>query len=94
MRALPEVTVKTGAEGVYVAAAHQPGLGLALKVEDGATRASEVALLACLDTMGTLPAEAKAALAAFARPRLHSRAGQDVGAIAPTPGWPAWEPGR
>jgi L-asparaginase II len=89
MRALPEVTVKTGAEGVYVAALHAHGLGLALKVEDGATRASEAALLACLAARGALPAHAEPELAAFARPVLHSRAGEEVGAIAAAQGWPA-----
>ena len=36
----PEVIVKTGAEGVYGAALPRLGLGLALKVEDGAGRAA------------------------------------------------------
>jgi L-asparaginase II len=88
MRALPEVTVKTGAEGVYIAALHGPGLGLALKVEDGATRAGEAALLACLEALGCVPDAARPALAVFATPLLHARAGGEVGRIAPRPGWP------
>jgi L-asparaginase II len=94
MRALPSVTVKTGAEGVYVAALHGPGLGLALKVEDGAGRASEVALLACLDRLGVVPAEAAGALVELARPRLWSRAGELVGGIAPGSGWPPFSEAR
>jgi L-asparaginase II len=88
MRALPGVTVKTGAEGVYMAALHGPGLGLALKVEDGAGRASEAALLACLDALGEVPAAAAPALAEWARPAIRSRAGELVGDIAPAAGWP------
>lgn len=88
MRALPDVTVKTGAEGVYVAALHAPGLGLALKVEDGATRASEAALIACLRAIGAVPAKAEPALAAFGRPVLRSRAGEEVGAVAAVADWP------
>ena len=92
MRALPDLTVKTGAEGVYVAALHGSGLGLALKVEDGVTRASEAALIAVLGALGAVPAEAEAALAVHGRPRLYSRAGEEVGAIAPVPGWPPLAP--
>ena len=43
-----ELLVKTGAEGVYCAALPGLGLGVALKAEDGATRASEAALMAVL----------------------------------------------
>ncbi|WP_118133096.1 asparaginase [Oceanicella sp. SM1341] len=44
--------VKTGAEGVFIAILPQQGLGLALKIEDGATRASECALAALLVRLG------------------------------------------
>src|SRR5262249_47629821 len=39
-----KVLMKTGAEGVYMAAIPAKGLGIALKIDDGATRAAEVAL--------------------------------------------------
>lgn len=39
--------IKTGAEAVFVAILPEPGLGVALKIEDGATRASECAVAAC-----------------------------------------------
>ncbi|CAN1508053.1 AnsA L-asparaginase II [Rhabdaerophilaceae bacterium] len=39
---------KTGAEGVYCAALPELGLGIALKIDDGATRASETAMAALL----------------------------------------------
>lgn len=79
---------KTGAEGVYAAARLGSGLGLALKVEDGAARAAEVALLAALEALGWLSAAAREALAPFARPLLRNHAGTVVGRIAPVPGWP------
>ena len=46
--------VKTGAEGVYVAIVPERGLGVALKVMDGATRASETLMAACLVKLGVL----------------------------------------
>jgi L-asparaginase II len=42
------VLAKVGAEGIYCALDRESGLGLALKVEDGARRAAEVALVALL----------------------------------------------
>lgn len=46
--------VKTGAEGVYIAILPELGLGVALKITDGATRASELALVAILVRLGVL----------------------------------------
>lgn len=46
--------VKTGAEGVFVAILHGRGLGIALKVDDGASRASEAAMAALLARFGAL----------------------------------------
>lgn len=45
------IVPKIGAEGVYCAAIPEQRLGLALKVEDGATRALAPALLAVLDCL-------------------------------------------
>jgi len=44
MRDNPDIAVKTGAEGVYIAILPQLGLGAALKIDDGATRAAETAV--------------------------------------------------
>ena len=88
MAAAPNVLAKTGAEGVYAACLPDHGLGLALKVEDGAGRAAEVALLALLRALGALAPEAAAALAERARPQLRNHAGAVVGRIEPAPGWP------
>lgn len=56
-----KVAVKTGAEGVFVAIIPEKRLGLALKISDGATRASECALTAILVKLGVLPADHPAA---------------------------------
>ena len=48
--------VKTGAEGVFVAILPDQGLGIALKIVDGATRASEVAIAALLARLGVIDA--------------------------------------
>ncbi len=79
--------VKTGAEGVYCAALAEKGLGLALKIDDGAGRASEVALLALLRHLGALDADQHDALAAYARPPVTSRLGVPVGEIRVAGGW-------
>ncbi|WP_292958958.1 asparaginase [Paracoccus sp. UBA889] len=56
MRAMDgRVAVKTGAEGVFVAILPDHGLGIALKITDGATRAAEAAITALLVHLGALP---------------------------------------
>lgn len=78
MAAIPEVVVKTGAEGVYLATLPGRALGLALKVEDGSGRAAPVALLALLRAMAvTIPPD----LDDLARPQIVNRAGAVVGEI-------------
>ncbi|GHA47437.1 hypothetical protein GCM10008927_10310 [Amylibacter ulvae] len=53
MRAMNDGTVvKTGAEGVFTAILPERGLGVALKIADGATRASEAAMAALLVRLG------------------------------------------
>lgn len=46
------VVIKSGAEGVYTAILPEQGLGIALKIEDGATRASECVMAALLVRLG------------------------------------------
>ena len=50
------IAVKTGAEGVFLAILPEQEIGLAVKIEDGATRASEVATAALLAQLGALDA--------------------------------------
>jgi L-asparaginase II len=73
--------VKTGAEGVYVAALPEWGLGLALKIDDGARRASEVAVAATLAHM--LPDKA-GLLDGIVRQRLANWRGAEVGWLRPS----------
>ncbi len=78
------VLAKTGAEGVYAIALGEQGLGVALKVDDGAGRAAAVAVLAVLRRLGSLDE----ALADFAVAPVRNRAGRTVGAIRAAAGWP------
>jgi L-asparaginase II len=78
-----EVCAKPGAEGVYAAALTRQKLGLALKIEDGAGRASEVALAAILLRLGALDAAAVAALGERLRPPVRNVAGLTVGEVRP-----------
>ena len=58
MEALRErAFIKTGAEGVYCGALPELGLGIALKIEDGAGRAAETAMAALLARFLKLTAE-------------------------------------
>ena len=54
--------VKGGAEGVYAGAWPEKGLGIALKIEDGAGRAAEVVMTHVLQRLGALDETASAAL--------------------------------
>ncbi len=87
-----ELYVKTGAEGVYVAALYELGVGIALKVDDGAKRGAEVALAAILRYLEVLDDADWEALAEFAAPHILNRAGRDVGEIRTVAGWPHGRP--
>ncbi|SFR35836.1 asparaginase [Litoreibacter janthinus] len=67
MRAMNgKVAIKTGAEAVYVAILPEQGLGMALKIADGGTRAAEAAIAGLLVKYGALDANHP-----MARKRLH-----------------------
>jgi L-asparaginase II len=75
--------VKTGAEGVYIGAVPNEGLGFALKIADGATRASEVALAALVRrALGAGHAISKA-LEPLATRRVETRKALAVGVVRP-----------
>lgn len=62
MRAMGgKATIKTGAEAVFVAILPGPGLGVAVKIEDGGSRAAEAVIAALLVQLGVLEAEHPAA---------------------------------
>jgi len=75
--------VKLGAEGVYGAGVPDRGLGIAIKVTDGARRAVEVALVHVLHGMEVLDTDDLEALARWARPQVRNTRGEVVGAIRP-----------
>ncbi len=74
---------KTGAEGVFAVGATDGSLGLAVKVEDGGTRASSVAVLHILDQLGALEGIDSEALDRFRAPPTISTRGVEVGDIRP-----------
>ncbi len=82
------VLVKGGAEGVHAACLPALGLGLAVKIEDGAGRAAERALLALLIDLGALDAAAAGRLEPRLAAIIHSRRGEPVGRLRPAPGFP------
>ena len=65
MQAVPRAFVKTGAEGVFCGAVPHAGIGIALKCDDGAHRASEVAMAAVLASLGVWSEEELKSLNAF-----------------------------
>ena len=89
MTHLPGVIAKTGAEGVFLAALPERGLGLALKAEDGGTRAAETALLAALAHLGAAPEPLPPPLERFRAPWIRNTGGAVVGHVRAAPGWPA-----
>jgi len=76
--------IKVGAEGVYCAALPELGFGIALKVDDGGTRAAEGIMGALLLRYLTLDDTARAAVEALARPVLKNWNGIEVGALRAT----------
>jgi len=79
-----KVICKTGAEAVYCAAVPEYGVGVALKCDDGASRAAEVMLTAVLRKIGVLDGIDPGVLAHLGRPHVHTRNDILVGEIRPT----------
>jgi L-asparaginase II len=75
--------IKTGAEGVFCAALPDYGLGVALKCDDGTTRASQVMMSALLRHIGVFEGLDPVALAPFITPELRNRNNLKVGEIRP-----------
>lgn len=76
--------IKSGAEGVYVAILPDRGLGVAVKIADGASRASETALAAILVRLGVLDA-AHPVVARFLDRPIRNWDGLVTGAERPAP---------
>jgi L-asparaginase II len=75
------IVAKTGAEGVYCATVPAAGLGIALKVEDGARRAADVALVGVLAALELLDERELKALGAWHRPGVKNTRDERVGEI-------------
>lgn len=68
-----KAAVKTGADGVFTAILPEQGLGVALKIRDGATVASECAIVAILVKLGVLDPQSPAALRRMNAPIVNRR---------------------
>jgi len=75
--------VKGGAEGVYGAMLPEAGLGIALKIDDGAGRAAEVAMGSLLCRLKAIDPAHAAHLADRLEPAVLNWAGREVGRIQP-----------
>ncbi len=83
MEAVPTILLKGGAEGVYAAMLPTRGLGVAVKIDDGAKRAAEVAVMAVLRHLGAFsPGQERTLRHRFTPPVLNV-AGKVVGELRP-----------
>jgi L-asparaginase II len=87
MESVPRAFVKVGAEGVYCGCVPHAGIGIALKIDDGAGRAAEAAMAGVLAGLDVWTSEESGALERLARAELTNRRNIHVGdvrAIAPS----------
>ena len=75
------VLVKTGAEGVFCGALPEQGLGIAIKCDDGGTRAAEVMMAVTIARFLPLAGGDETALDRFVRPTLRNWNGIEVGTL-------------
>lgn len=78
------VFMKTGAEGVYCAAIPELGLGIALKADDGESRAAQAMLAGILHRYVPMDDATRAAFDAKAWPTLKNWNGMTVGSVRAT----------
>jgi L-asparaginase II len=74
---------KVGAEGVHCLALVDEGIGIAVKVEDGAQRAQYPAVVSVLQHYGALPRDLPPRLAEFQHRHLRNTRGEIVGDVRP-----------
>jgi L-asparaginase II len=77
------IVAKIGAEGVHCAAVLDQGIGVAVKVEDGAQRAQFPALIRLLQLLDALPPQLSPRLDEFVSRQLRNTRGETVGEIRP-----------
>jgi L-asparaginase II len=86
MRIAPgRIFAKTGAEGVFCAAVPEMGVAIALKCEDGATRAAEAMVAGVLSKLFSQDAEVKTRLDAMASYTMRNWNGGEVGKVRYAP---------
>jgi L-asparaginase II len=81
MGAVPRLFIKTGAEGVYCACIPHAGLGIALKIDDGAARAAELAIASVLSGLDVWTIEERASLERFRHHEIQNWRKFDVGKV-------------
>ncbi len=75
--------VKTGAEGVFAAALPEQGLGVAVKIDDGAGRAAVIAITAILESLNAFTSDAAESIHVLKEPMITSWAGEPAGVMRP-----------
>lgn len=75
---------KMGAEGVYAITIPEEGLGIAIKIEDGAKRALHPAVAEALVQLKLLTVQEQTELESFRNPLIRNWQGTIVGSIQPT----------
>jgi L-asparaginase II len=79
MQAVPRLFIKYGAEAVYCGAIPHAGLGFALKIDDGAARAAEVAIARMLCELDCWTEEESDAIGGFTHSTLRNWRKLEVG---------------
>lgn len=79
--------IKTGAEGVFAGAFPQLGIGVAIKIDDGATRASECAMGAIMRKYGIIDESNIDRLQDIIEPPIYNRDRVLCGHVRPAAGW-------
>ncbi|MDX6545389.1 MAG: hypothetical protein QOG02_1163 [Gaiellales bacterium] len=85
MRALPDCVAKSGAEGLSCVALSESGLGIALRVEDGGSRAVAPAVMAVLSQLLGWDGP-PGSLVGFVRPDISNSPGDIVGFLSASVG--------
>ena len=84
MEAAPHLVAKGGAEALECIGWPERGLGIAIKCEDGGSRAVGPAVMLLLEQLGAVDAHARAKMAAWVDPVVHNAAGLEVGVLRAT----------
>ncbi len=87
MKACEGLVVKTGAEGVFAAIAPDRGIAIALKIDDGATRAADAALGAVLLQLDIINQSQYESMSNWYRPEIINSQGVSVGSLSPSSVW-------